>query len=138
MKSDSQKTVILNIFYYLTPLYILIDYNFVFNIRISGLDQFGFYKKFYYLFCLICAFILYKFEGYSLLVGFVESIINLLILFIGFLLPYFTYASLIADGNIEEIYFYDSKMIINFMISGFIIILSFQNYLKMIVRRYDL
>ena len=141
MKSDSQKTVILNIFYYITPLFILIDYVFDFNIRISGLDQFGFYKKFYYLFCLICAFILYKIEGYSLIIGFVESIINLLILFIGFLLPYFTFLSFIvdgADGNVQEIYFYDSKMIINFMISGFIVILSFQNSLNMIARRYDL
>ena len=94
-------------------------------------EVFGFYKKFYYLFCLICAFIIYKFEAYSLIIGFVESIIILFILFISFLLPYFRYASLIADGNIEEIYFYDSKIIINFMISGFIVILSFQNSLNM-------
>ena len=136
MKSASQKTVILNIFYYLTPFFILIDYFFDFNIQISGLDQFGFYKKGYYLFCLICAFIIYKFEAYSLIIGFVESLINLFILFISFLLPYFRYASLIADGNIEEIYFYDSKIIINFMISGFIVILSFQNSLNRIGNRF--
>ena len=74
MKSASQKTVILNIFYYLTPFFILIDYFFDFNIRISGLDQFGFYKKGYYLFCLICAFIIYKFETYSLIIGFMGKL----------------------------------------------------------------
>jgi hypothetical protein len=138
MKTDSQKKVILSIFYYLTPFFILIDYFFDFNIRITGLNQFGIYKNIYYLFCLSCAVIIYKYEGYSLVVGFVESLINLLILFIGFLLPYFRYASLIADGNIEEVYFYDTKIIINFMISGFIVILSFQYSLNRIGNRFAL
>ena len=138
MKIDSSKAVILSMFYYLTPIFILMDYVFNFNIRIAGLDGFGTYKKFYYMFCLICAFLIYRFDGYSLIVGFFESILNLLILFIGFLLPYFRYASLIADGNFEEVSFYNSHMIINFMISGFIVILSFQYSLKEIETKFGL
>ena len=138
MKIDSSKASILSSFYYLTPIFILMDYVLDFNIRIAGLDGFGFYKKIYYLFCLICAFLIYKFEGYSLIVGFVESIVNLLLLFIGFLLPYFRYASLIADGNVDEVSFYNSNMVINFMISGFIVILSFQYSLKEIESKFGL
>lgn len=138
MRFNSGKEYILTIFYYFTPIFILADYLFGFNVRVSGLQNYGSYKTVYYIFCLICAFLIYRYEGYSLVIGFIESIINLLILFISFLLPYFTYASIIADGNIQEITFYDSKMVINFMISGIIVIFTFQSSLNRLTNRIGL
>ncbi len=138
MRSNFPRELVLSIFYYATPVFILTDYVLGFNVRISGLQQFGNYKIIYYVFCLVCAFVVYKSEGYSILVGFIESIINLVILFVGFLLPYFTYTSLLTDGSANELRFYDSKMIINFMISGFIFIFTFQNSLNRIADRFNL
>lgn len=132
MQINLQEKEIISFFYFLTPLFVILDYFFGLNIRIAGLEHFGFYKYFYYLFCIICAVIIHKFKGYSLIVGFIESSINLLILFIGFLLPYYSYASLIEEGNVDEISFYNSSMIINFMVSGFILIITFQYSLNRI------
>ncbi|NIP39765.1 MAG: hypothetical protein GWO07_16055 [Candidatus Dadabacteria bacterium] len=138
MRLSSQREFILTIFYYITPVFILLDYLLGFNIRVSGLQQFGNYKLAYYLFCLICAFIIYRYDGYAFIVGFIESIVNLLVLFISFLLPYFTLLDFLSHGDAEQIIYYDAKMTINFMISGFILIFTFQNSVNRIAGRFGL
>jgi len=82
MDVGNQRKTFITTVYYLTPVFILLDYVFGFNVRVAGLEHLGSYKYYYYIFCIICAVTIYRFDKYSLFVGFFESVVNLIILFI--------------------------------------------------------
>lgn len=127
MDIGNQRKTLITTVYYLTPVFILLDYVFGFNVRVAGLENLGAYKYYYYVFCIICAVMIYQFEKYSLFVGFFESVVNLIILFIAFFMPYINYIDVLSGESTSGVQMYSLGMMINLMISGFIMILSFNS-----------
>ena len=75
-------------YFYITPLFILLDYFWGFNIRISALDSEPTYKYLYYGLCILCGLLMYIFPNYSAITGLLESSINIMLLILILILPY--------------------------------------------------
>ena len=64
------------LYFYITPLFILLDYVLGVNVRVSALDSWPVYKNLYYGFCILCGVCMYFVPRYSAIVTLFESIIN--------------------------------------------------------------
>ena len=67
-------------YFYITPLFILLDYILGLNVRVSALDSMPGYKNLYYGFCILCGVLMYIIPRFSALIAFIESLINLAML----------------------------------------------------------
>lgn len=111
--------------YYVTPAFMILDYVFDFNIRISFLSNIPKLKFIYYVICGLFAVFIYKFQSYTYYIAFLENILNLAINIIGFIYPYINYTDILLKHGTEDLKFYDLQSIINFIISGTILIICF-------------
>ncbi len=85
-------------YFYITPLFILLDYILGINIRVSALETMPTYKNLYYGFCILCGICMYIIPRYSAVVALLESSINIMMLVLGIFLPYIrTITALIDD-----------------------------------------
>ena len=75
-------------YFYITPLFILLDYILGLNIRVSALDSAPVYKNLYYGFCVLCGIGTFIIPQYSALVALSESTINFMMIVVGIFLPY--------------------------------------------------
>ena len=75
-------------YFYITPLFILLDYILGLNVRISALDSMPAYKNLYYGFCILCGIGTFIVPRYSAIVALFESSINFLMIVLGVFLPY--------------------------------------------------
>jgi hypothetical protein len=75
-------------YFYITPLFILLDYILGLNIRVSALDSMPLYKSLYYGFCILCGIGAFIAPQYSALVALSESTINFMMIVVGIFLPY--------------------------------------------------
>ena len=75
-------------YYYATPIFILLDYLFGINVRVSALDAMPFYKNLYYGFCILCGLGMYISPRYSPVVALIESAINYVLMILLLLRPY--------------------------------------------------
>ncbi len=75
-------------YFYITPLFILLDYILGINIRVSALETMPLYKNLYYGFCILCGICMYIIPRYSAVVALLESSINIMMLVLGIFLPY--------------------------------------------------
>lgn len=121
---------IIRYLYFLTPVYMILDYFFNFNIRISFLSNFPAYKLAYYLLCLFFSLIIYKFPLSKYYIAFTENMFNLAINIVGFLYPYLVYTDVLVEQSNDNVKFYDLQSIINFIVSGTVFIISI-NFLQM-------
>ncbi|MHC4727600.1 MAG: hypothetical protein ACYS17_10280 [Planctomycetota bacterium] len=76
------------LYFYITPVFILIDYIFGINIRVAALDSAPTYKILYYGFCILCGVCIFIIPRYSAVVALFESTINIIMLVVGFFLQY--------------------------------------------------
>jgi len=84
-------------YFYITPLFILLDYILGINIRISALETMPLYKNLYYGFCILCGICMYVIPRYSAVVALLESSINIMMLVLGIFLPYIRTITALMD-----------------------------------------
>lgn len=77
------------IYYWLTPAFWALDVFFGTNVRTAAFEGYSGWKAVYYLFCLGCAVALWLRPVWTRLVGLTESSLNVLVLILGVMVPYF-------------------------------------------------
>jgi hypothetical protein len=117
-------------YFYITPLFILLDYFLGLNIRVSALDSMPLYKKLYYGFCILCGIGAFIAPGYSALVALSESTINFMMIVVGIFLPYVQnvlYADDILNADFKAVEAAITvESIANLVIVGSCVILTFR------------
>ena len=113
-------------YYLLTPVFAVLDGVFGFSFRISGITDPG-YRLAWYGLCLLCALGCYLRPRQAALIAVAESSGNLLILFLGILLPIFRLGDL-EPATLASVSANAGHML-NFLLSGAILILMFHSAL---------
>ena len=116
-------------YFYITPLFILLDYILGLNVRVSALDSMPGYKNLYYGFCILCGIGAFIVPGYSAIVALFESSINIMMIVVGVFLPYVRnvlYADDILNADFKAIEAaIKVEPIVNLVIVGSCVILTF-------------
>ncbi len=128
-------------YFYITPLFILLDYFLGLNIRIAALDSAPMYKNFYYGFCVLCGISMFLLPRYSAVVTLFESIINFMMLVLAFFSRYMqTVTSLMDDVLSTDFKAVEKSLtaesITNFAIVGFFLILTFRTSIDTIAASF--
>jgi len=76
-------------YYWLTPVFWALDVFFGANLRAAAFEGHSGWKAAYYLFCLGCGVALWLRPSWTRLVGLTESSLNILVLILGVMVPYF-------------------------------------------------
>jgi len=77
-----------SIYYFMTPVFIVLDYLFGINVRVTVLDAMPRYKYLYYGFCLFCGIGMYVLPRCTPVVALFESTLNILLVVLTVFLPY--------------------------------------------------
>jgi hypothetical protein len=110
-------------YYLATPLFWLLDVLFHAPIRVAALPQPGL-RLLYYVFALGCGVLVRWRPRLTPFVGLAESSMNLLLLILSVLLPIFTLPTRVAEGAEISLPF-GPAMLINFFLSGTLLVISF-------------
>ena len=84
----NDRHTVARLYYYGTPLFILLDYLCGINVRVAVLDSLPLYKSFYYAFCIICGFGIYFSPRHSAYIALFESTTNFLMTILVVFIPY--------------------------------------------------
>ena len=112
-------------FYLITPVFFLLDSLFGWNIRISSLDNYPGWKMLYYLFLLCIGLLMWKWQILEPILGLIEGGVNMLLLTLSVLLPYYAAIDAISSGQTIEKPL-DAFSIINYLVSGLFLFISMQ------------
>ena len=115
---------LVRVYYLLTPLFLLLDVRYGISVRASGLTL-PEYRYLYYGFCLLCAAGCYWQTSYTPLIAMAESSVNLLILFLGVMLPIFTLVELPLET--DAVASFNSEKLFNFLLTGIVLVTVFQS-----------
>jgi hypothetical protein len=86
------------IYYWFTPAFWALDVFFGANVRAAAFEGHSAWKTVYYLFCFGCGAALWLRPSWTRLVGLTESSVNILVLILGFFVPYFGLIDQLAAG----------------------------------------
>ena len=128
-------------YFYITPLFILLDYIYGINIRISALETMPTYKNLYYGFCILCGICMYVIPRYSAVVALLESSINIMMLVLGIFLPYIrTITALMDDVLSADFTALEESLkvqpMVNLFIVGSCLILTFRKSIETIAESF--
>lgn len=118
-------------YYWSIFFFMILDYGFGINIRITGFIYHPTLKFLYYIFCISCLFLIYKFPSKSARIGLIESTTNIVILIFSIYLPMFSAADLVESGQLDRLGITTEK-VINMVFAGTINAMAFY-YNKSIV-----
>lgn len=110
-------------YYLATPLFALVDWLWGVNVRIVALDDYPAMKYGYYALCLGCGFLTCVRPALAPVVGLGESSLNIVLLVLGMLFPYFRVSRAILEGH-SVVNPYHPGMFVNFAISGVVLYLA--------------
>jgi len=122
-------------YYYITPLFILLDYLGGLSVRAAVLDSMPMYKNLYYGFCVFCAVGIYFRPGFSAVVALIESTIIVLMTVMSVFLPYVRYimeADDVLNTNWDFSNAFSVPRIVNIVLSGTVGIIAFHGSLRML------
>ncbi len=102
----------------------ILDYGFGINIRITGFIYHPVLKFTYYMFCILCLYLVYRYPGRSAKIGLIESTTNIIILIFSIYLPLFSAADLVQSDQLERIGITAEK-VINMIFAGTINALAY-------------
>ena len=115
-------------YYYITPLFILLDYFGGLSVRAAVLDSMPIYKNLYYGFCIFCAVIMYFRPQFTAVVTLFESTIIILITVLSVFLPYIRFI-MQADDVLNESWdimnAFSIPRIVNLVLAGTMAIVAF-------------
>lgn len=104
------------VYYLATPVFALCDWIFHWNVRVAALDARPALKNAYYAVCTAAGVVTYWKPSLSRVVGLAESSVNILLLVLSFMLPYY---ALIGNFTGEQGAPFTGTRVLNFLISGF-------------------
>jgi hypothetical protein len=84
-------------YYFITPVFLLVDLTAGMNVRAAGLEHHPVYKILYYLFCGGCYFGMRARPDWTGLIARYESAINLGVLVIAFMIPYYDFIGSLGE-----------------------------------------
>jgi hypothetical protein len=112
-------------FYLASPVFFLIDIGLGWDIRISFLDHSPTWKAAYYLFCFSIGIMMWRWSMLEPILGIIEGGVNMLLLTLSVLLPYYQAIDAISSG--EQITNpLNSGSIINYILTGIFLMISMQ------------
>ena len=111
--------------YLATPVFLLLDVILQWDIRVSFLDNHPALKYTYYLICFLFGMIMWKWPAIEPILAVVEGGINILLLTVSVIQPYYAAIDAIASGQTVT-YEFGTLNVINYIISGTIVIVSLQ------------
>jgi len=129
------KYMIPRFYYYITPLFILLDYFGGLSVRAAVLDSTPLYKNLYYGFCIFCAVGIYFRPGFSAVVALFESMVIVLMTVLSVFLPYVRYlmeADDVLNTNWDFSNTFSVPKIVNIVLSGTVGIFAFHGSLRML------
>ena len=121
-------------YYWATPIFLLLDLFFGIDVRVSAFIYHPTYKVIYYLFCFACMGIVVWRPGLSVVVGLVESSINVFVLCLGMMLSVYLATDLVLE-NPEGYNPITAGRVINFILSGGMCLTSFYKHMSIMNRR---
>ena len=131
---------IARLYFYITPLFILLDYLLGVNVRVSALDSWPVYKNLYYGFCILCGVCMYFVPRYSAVVALFESIINFGMIVFSIFMPYIQnmiYAEDILNADFKAMEeSINAQSIVNLVIVGSCVILTFRKSVETIAEGF--
>jgi len=120
-------------YYFVTPVYLLSDFAFGLNLRVSFLAAAPGLRIFYYLVCFTCGLMsLGRYRRYLPLAGLVECTLNILLLVLSVMIPVVTLPSRFMAQEDAGLPF-SIPFFVNFVVSGIFFIYAF--YTNPILRR---
>jgi hypothetical protein len=121
-----------SLYYYITPLFILLDYAGGLSIRVAVLDSMPLYKNLYYGFCILCGVGVYALPRLTPVVALFESSINVLMMVLAVFLPYIRFIAETDDFLSVDLPMarFDAPHVINIILAGVIAIFGFHGSLR--------
>ena len=122
-------------YYYITPLFILLDYVWGISIRVTMFDSMPQYKKLYYGFCILCGVFIYAVPKLTPAVALFESSINFLVTVMAVFMPYINFITKTDDfltTDLPTVAGFDAPHIVNILLAGAIAILGFHGSIRML------
>ena len=129
--SIDYRNSIARLYFYITPVFIFVDYFWGVSVRVSALDSWPVYKNVYYGFCILCGVCMYFIPRYSAVVAFFESTINFMMLVLSIFLQYIQTITNLMDDVLETDFkamegSLTAESMTNLAIVGFCLILTFR------------
>jgi hypothetical protein len=118
---------LLQYYYLATPIFIVVDAVFGANIRVAALEHYPFLKYAYYIVCIGCGVIMRLEPRLSPVTALIESSVNIFLLILGLLAPYYQLVSQLSSKRMVETDVITSQLVTNFIISGAVWGISFSS-----------
>ena len=122
-------------YYYITPLFILLDYVGGLSVRAAVLDTTPMYKNLYYGFCIFCAVGIHFRPQLSAVVALFDSLIIVLMTVLSVFLPYIRFlaeADNVLNTNWDIAGGFSIPKIVNILLSGSVGIIAFHSSISML------
>ncbi len=121
-------------YYIATPLFLILEFAFGFDLRVNFFIDDPVWRIVYYLFCFACMGVILWKPGYTIGIGILESGVNLVFLFVGAALRWtFPFTWITEDG--DEIAWLEDPVtvmdVMNFVLVGTILILCFHRWVAL-------
>ncbi len=125
--------VIPKFYYYITPLFILLDYIGGLSVRAAVLDSLPMYKNLYYGFCIFCGISMHFRPQFSAVVALFESTIIVLMTVLSVFLPYVQLimeADDVLNKNWDIASAFSIPRIVNLILAGSMAVFAFHGSLR--------
>lgn len=125
---------IASLYYYATPVFMLLDYVGGVSVRAAALDSMPHYKNLYYGFCILCGVGVFALPWLTPVVALLESSVNFLMTVLAVFLPYFRFVTETEDvltAPLPTTAGFDTPHVVNILLAGGIAVLSFHGSLRM-------
>ncbi len=122
-----------SLYYYVTPVFVLLDYGWGISVRAAVLDSAPLYKNLYYGFCVLCGVGVYALPWLTPVVALFESSINFLMTALAVFLPYMRFVTQTDDvltAPLPTVAGLDAPHIANILLAGGIAVLGFHASLR--------
>jgi len=122
-----------SIYYFMTPVFIVLDYLFGINVRVTVLDAMPRYKYLYYGFCLFCGIGMYVLPRCTPVVALFESTLNILLVVLTVFLPYIKMVSQfdnILDADWQPASVFTLQHMFNLILAGTVAAFAFYGSLR--------
>jgi hypothetical protein len=132
--NEGKRYSIASVYYYLTPVFVLLGYFGGVNVRVAVLDSLPVYKYPYYGFCIVCGVIVYALPKAWPIVALFESMINVFMTAFGVFVPYLQNLQQVADinGDWKAAETINVQGLVNLALAGAIAVIAFKASLEQI------
>ncbi len=139
--SSEYRSYIARWYFYITPVFILLDYFLGVNVRVSALEGMPMYKNLYYGFCILCGIIMFVFPRWSAVVAMFESSVNFFMIAFGIFVPYIRTITILADDVFGADWealgaSLNYQPIVNLVIVGSCLVLTFRKSIDTIAESF--